>query len=122
MNFSTVTAPVHIINYAKTINKGCDNNPMMILQEECAELIQALSKVMRACTPDDPRFHKAQENLCEEVAHVLISIDTLAELCPKLIDFEQVKSYVKVKETALQNMLGEEYDYDIAVAGVGVGE
>ena len=44
-----------------------------ILQEECAELIQACSKVKR----DKP---KAMENLREELAHVLISSAILAKI------------------------------------------
>lgn len=115
MNFTTVTSPMHIINYCKTVSP---QDAIGILQEECAELIQALSKLNRVGTPDDPRYIKVQQNICEEVAHVLISIDALTELCPKLVEYNQVMSYVKVKEAALATQMGDKYDTDIAVAGV----
>lgn len=43
--------------------------------EECAELVQAISKVMRAKT--DAEKNQARTNLLAEIADVLISIDLL---------------------------------------------
>ena len=43
--------------------------------EECAELVQAISKVMRAKT--DTEKNQARTNLLMEIADVLISIDLL---------------------------------------------
>lgn len=54
--------------------RGEDETRTMCM-EECAELVQAISKVMRAKT--DAEKDKARTNLLMEIADVLISIDLL---------------------------------------------
>lgn len=69
-----------------------------IMQEECAELIKACSKVKRAggigyITPTDPQ--KAMSDLTTEMAHVkntIISICYLLNLDERLLDQEIEKS------------------------------
>lgn len=46
-----------------------------ILQEECAELIKALSKVKREVHND-----YTMKNLVEEISHVLISLNMVCEI------------------------------------------
>lgn len=45
-----------------------------ILQEECAELIQALSKCKRK------GIEKSRKNLIEEISHVIISLNMVCEI------------------------------------------
>lgn len=59
-------------------------------QEECAELIQAITKVKRYGFRD-----KYEENLHEEVADVLICISEL--LCLGYLDIDKVAFYHKIK-------------------------
>lgn len=50
-----------------------------ILQEECAELIQAVSKHKRARSTVSTM--QARQQIVEEMSHVLISISVVARLC-----------------------------------------
>ncbi len=55
---------------------------MNILQEECAEVIQAVSKIMRfginSCKPGKPRTNR--EHLEDELGDMLAMIDLLQEM------------------------------------------
>ena len=55
-----------------------------ILQEECAELIKALSKYKRSDYPNNITNFNADEetrnNVIEEMCHVLISIDVVSSI------------------------------------------
>lgn len=51
-----------------------------ILQEECAELIKAISKCKRA--KDKIEYKKGLDNMTEEISHVLISISVICRLFP----------------------------------------
>ena len=55
-----------------------EQNQSVVGMEECAELIQAISKVYRASTC--AAMDKARLNLIEEVADVLICIQQLMEM------------------------------------------
>lgn len=56
---------------------------LSLLQEECAELIQAVSKLHRADRHGDAmRKEKAGDDLIEEAADVSIMLDQLARLLP----------------------------------------
>lgn len=70
------------INTKEIVNFALDNFPLGlqidILQEECAELIQALSKYKRADYVK-PKGN-VRENLIEEISHVLISIDVVSSI------------------------------------------
>lgn len=59
----------HIDKYIKAYGK--ELNQLDILQEECAELIQAISKLKRGKT--DTEIHLAVMSIIEEITHVAIS-------------------------------------------------
>ena len=59
----------HIDKYIKAYGK--EFNQLDILQEECAELIQAISKLKRGKTDTD--IHLAVMSIIEEITHVAIS-------------------------------------------------
>lgn len=62
----------HINLYLNLFDKNLQND---ILQEECAELIQALSKIKRK-----KDHNSARQNLIEEISHVLISLYMVCEI------------------------------------------
>lgn len=72
----------HNVNTKEIVDFALKNFPtdlqMDILQEECAELIKALSKYKRE------NYSKSNEetrsNLIEEMSHVLISIDVVSSI------------------------------------------
>ena len=87
-----------LLNYPQQLILGLDNIAhvngddltLTIASEECAELIQAITKVKRY------GFHdKYEENLHEEVADVLICIAEL--VCLGYLDIDKVKDYQKLK-------------------------
>lgn len=79
-----------ILGLDKVANVNGDDLTLTITSEECAELIQAITKVKRY------GFHdKYEENLHEEVADVLICITEL--LCLGYLDVDKVKDYQKLK-------------------------
>lgn len=64
--------------FTEAIAKYGEDEQMRIAQEECAELIQAISKYHRAqSNPDGRYFSRAKANLIEEIADVSIMIDQL---------------------------------------------
>lgn len=64
--------------YANILAKSCiidgDKNKLQISQEECAELIQAISKKLRGISKDNA-------DILEEVADVKICLDMIAAAC-----------------------------------------
>ena len=87
-----------LLNYPQQLILGLDNIAhvngddltLTITSEECAELIQSITKVKRY------GFHdKYEENLHEEVADVLICIAEL--VCLGYLDIDKVKDYQKLK-------------------------
>lgn len=79
-----------ILELDKVAHINGDDLTLTITSEECAELIQAISKVKRY------GFHdKYEENLHEEVADVLICIAEL--VCLGYLDINKVKDYQKLK-------------------------
>ena len=96
--FKEIGRVVELLKYPQSIILGLDkvshingdDLTLTITSEECAELIQAISKVKRY------GFHdKYEENLHEEVADVLICIAEL--LCLGYLDVDKVKDYQKLK-------------------------
>lgn len=69
-----------------------------ILQEECAELIKALSKYKRENYPDNMTDFKSdsetRNSVIEEMSHVLISMDVVATI-------------VKISESDIQNEINK---------------
>lgn len=79
-----------ILELDKVAHLNGDDLTLTIAVEECAELIQSITKVKRY------GFHdKYEENLHEEVADVLICITEL--LCLGYLDVDKVKDYQKLK-------------------------
>ena len=55
---------------------------MTIAMEECAELIQAISKYQRAASDSDfPEMKRVRENVIEEIADVFICINMICQIC-----------------------------------------
>jgi NTP pyrophosphatase (non-canonical NTP hydrolase) len=79
-----------ILELDKVAHLNSDDLTLTIATEECAELIQAITKVKRY------GFNGLyQSNLHEEVADVLICIAEL--LCLGYLDVDKVKDYQKLK-------------------------
>lgn len=96
--FKEIGRLVELLKYPQSIILGLDkvahiNNDdltLTIASEECAELIQAITKVKRYGFHDE-----YEENLHEEVADVLICIAEL--VCLGYLDIDKVKDYQKLK-------------------------
>lgn len=79
-----------ILGLDKVAHINSDDLTLTITSEECAELIQSITKVKRY------GFHdKYEDNLHEEVADVLICIAEL--VCLGYLDIDKVKDYQKLK-------------------------
>ena len=85
-----------ILGLDKVAHTNGDDLTLTIASEECAELIQAITKVKRY------GFHdKYEENLHEEVADVLICITEL--VCLGYLDIDRVVAWQESKiERAVQ--------------------
>lgn len=87
-----------LLNYPQQLILGLDNIAhvngddltLTIASEECAELIQAITKVKRYGFHDE-----YEDNLHEEVADVLICIAEL--VCLGYLDINKVRDYQKLK-------------------------
>lgn len=71
------------------------NIQLDILQEECAELIQALSKYKRVDYTNFTTMDERLDNVIEEMAHVLISIDVVTSLLN--IDVPEIQNEINKK-------------------------
>lgn len=79
-----------ILELDKVAHINGDDLTLTITSEECAELIQSITKVKRY------GFHdKYEDNLHEEVADVLICIAEL--VCLGYLDIDKVRDYQKLK-------------------------
>lgn len=79
-----------ILELDKVAHINGDDLTLTITSEECAELIQAITKVKRYGFHDD-----YEDNLHEEVADVLICISEL--VCLGYLDIDKVAFYQKLK-------------------------
>lgn len=79
-----------ILELDKAAHINGDDLTLTITSEECAELIQSISKVKRYGFHDE-----YEDNLHEEVADVLICITELVAL--GYLDIEKVRDYQKLK-------------------------
>lgn len=79
-----------ILDLDKVAHINGEGLTLTIATEECAELIQAISKVKRYGFHDD-----YEDNLHEEVADVLICITEL--VCLGYLDIDKVADYQKLK-------------------------
>lgn len=73
---------IKIINQDKIIEHYGTASQLGIAMEECAELIQAISKMNRSAgfLPDSVRFCEAKANLEEEMADVIVCINQLQKI------------------------------------------
>lgn len=102
-----------ILGLDKVAHINSDDLTLTIASEECAELIQAITKVKRYGFHDE-----YEENIHEEVADVLICITELVAL--GYLDIDKVREWQKFKinrevERAIQK---EEIRKDIEKYGV----
>lgn len=79
-----------ILGLDKVAHTNGDDLTLTIASEECAELIQAITKVKRYGFHDE-----YEDNLHEEVADVLICITEL--VCLGYLDIDKVADYQKLK-------------------------
>ncbi len=70
---------LHKQNIRNLLHANTAENNNAICMEECAELIQAISKMQRYWLDSDDGI-KAKMNLVEEIADVIICIDLLKEM------------------------------------------
>lgn len=96
--FKEIGAIMGLLNYPQQLILGLDNIAhvngddltLIITSEECAELIQAISKIKRYGFHDE-----YEDNLHEEVADVLICITEL--VCLGYLDIDKVAKYQELK-------------------------
>lgn len=80
----------NVLKLDKVANTNGDDITFTITSEECAELIQAITKIKRYGFHDE-----YEDNLHEEVADVLICIAEL--VCLGYLDIDKVRDYQKLK-------------------------
>lgn len=80
----------NVLKLDKVANINGDDLTLTIASEECAKLIQSISKVKRYGFHDE-----YEDNLHEEVADVLICITEL--VCLGYLDIDKVRDYQKLK-------------------------
>lgn len=105
-----------ILELDKVAHINGDDLTLTITSEECAELIQSITKVKRY------GFHdKYEENLHEEVADVLICIAEL--VCLGYLDIDKVKDYQKLKiNREIERAIQKEEEIRKEVEKYGVSE
>lgn len=88
--------PKHIDKYMQVYDVG-EYTHLDILQEECAELIQAISKYKRVSDPND--YLVCRGKIIEEMTHVAIS----SEICCRIlcIDRGEIDNEVKRKDAQM---------------------
>lgn len=79
-----------ILELDKVAHINSDDLTLTIASEECAELIQSITKIKRYGFHDE-----YEDNLHEEVADVLICITEL--VCLGYLDIDKVRDYQKLK-------------------------
>ena len=89
-------SPEHIDKYMQVYDVG-EYTHLDILQEECAELIQAISKYKRSCDCSD--YDVCRGKIIEEMTHVAIS----SEICCRIlcIDRGEIANEVKRKDAQI---------------------
>ena len=80
----------NVLKLDRVANVNGDDLTLTIASEECAELIQAISKIKRYGFHDE-----YEDNLHEEVADVLICITEL--VCLGYLDIDKVAKYQELK-------------------------
>ena len=80
----------NVLKLDRVANINGDDLTLTIASEECAALIQAITKVKRYGFHDE-----YEDNLHEEVADVLICITEL--VCLGYLDIDKVRDYQKLK-------------------------
>ena len=83
---------------AESILRYGKNNQSTVCMEECAELIQAISKAKRRKTNRD--------NMIEEIADVLICIEMLKQMY--MISDEKINKWIEKKQEREAERMGKE--------------
>lgn len=89
---------------------------LMVLQEECAEVVQAVSKIHRFGLHDDYLGNTNVDRLAEEIGHVKCMILEAQALIPELTDEKIIKAIFK-KEKKLNYWLPHEGEVGYIPAG-----
>lgn len=92
-------SPEHIDKYMQVYDVG-EYTHLDILQEECAELIQAISKYKRPSDGSD--YDVCRGKIIEEMTHVAIS----SEICCRLLCIDRGEIDNEVKRKDAQIVLG----------------
>ena len=87
-------SPEHIKKYGEIYGYGMDQ--LDILQEECAELIQAISKFKR-------EKEGSRDKIVEEMTHVAIS----SEMCCRVLDISKEEILREVRRKDAQIVLDD---------------
>jgi len=92
--------------YKKAIDKFGKEAQLMVAMEECAELIQAISKLIREEEKGNG-FGKVAQNLAEEIADVEIMIEQIP-IITDLISRKMIDTVKKRKLERLEKLVDEE--------------
>ena len=93
-------SPEHIDKYMQVYDVG-EYTHLDILQEECAELIQAISKYKRPSDGSD--YVVCRGKIIEEMTHVAIS----SEICCRLLCIDRGENEKEVKRKDVQIVLND---------------
>lgn len=77
----------------------------VVSMEECAELIQVISKLLRGSKSE--RYH-----LCEEMADVYICLENLKQIYG--IDAKHIREFIRAKQNRTKDRIITELDEDIS--------
>lgn len=106
----------NVLKLDKVANVNGDDLTLTITSEECAELIQAITKVKRYGFHDE-----YEDNLHEEVADVLICITEL--VCLGYLDIDKVRDYQELKiDRELERAIQKEEELRKETEKYGVSE
>lgn len=105
-----------ILGLDKVAHINSDDLTLTITSEECAELIQSITKVKRYGFHDE-----YEDNLHEEVADVLICIAEL--ICLGYLDIDKVRDYQKLKiDREIERAIQKEKELKKEAEKYGVSE
>lgn len=88
----------------KALDKYGENQQLIICAEECAELIQAISKLTRYKTPE--KHYYMRKNLIEEMSDVIISLEYLRLV--ENVSLNELENVIEQKINRLDKNMKEE--------------
>lgn len=89
---------------AKSIRHYGEGTQLNVAMEECAELIQAVSKFRRAVASNNLTICE-HDHLAEEIADVLISVELIQQIC-KIPD-QEVRAWIDIKQKRIVERMGD---------------